>query len=66
MKKFCVAYTSRYENTTKMSIVEAETEFDALFQVLGLVWEHYEYLTTAEHLKQFAWDCYSIIEALEL
>jgi hypothetical protein len=66
MKKFCVAYTSLYENTTKMSIIEAETEFDALFQVLGLVLEPYEYLTTVEHLKQFAWDCDSIIEDLEL
>jgi hypothetical protein len=67
MKKFCVANTSLFENTTEMTIVEAETEFDALCSVLTTNLEEvYEDITTVDGLKQLAYDCDTIIEALEL
>jgi len=67
MKKFCVAYTSLFENTTEMTVVVAETEFDALCSILTFnIEEIYEDITTVEGLKQLAFDCDSIIEALEL
>lgn len=67
MKIFIVAYMTFFENVMEMEQVEADSEFEALKNYMGgKNWELDADIDTVEKLKEFAFNCDSVIGAYEL
>lgn len=67
MKRFVVAYISFHDNELVQYIYLAEDEYSALknFMIINGM-EPYDDLETVESLKQFAFDCDSMVSAIEV
>lgn len=69
MPKFAIAYFSFFTNELKMKIVEAENEREALILALKyaeIKLDSDDLKKDEEELKQFAFDCDSMIGAIQL
>lgn len=67
MKKYVVAYMSLFENIMHMSVVEAQSEAEALLTVLkNQGWEMSYLPTEAESIKEEAFNSDTVIGALEI
>lgn len=68
MPKYCVAYINFYDNIMTQEIVKAKTELDALRTSLEI--NGYdssdEKFSSIEEVKQFAFDCDSMVSAIEI
>jgi hypothetical protein len=70
MTRYAVAYISFHDNDMKMQIIDANSERNALIFTLKLQgWETSDLdllKATPEELKQYAFDCDSMIGAIAL
>ena len=66
MPKFATAFISFLDNEMKMEIIEAKDEFTALKHVLGTHDTEIGEETTCEELKVQAWNCDSMVGAIEI
>ena len=67
MKRYATAYISFFDNALHMHIVEAENKLDAIRKVLALNNDgDIGKGDTVEEIQQFAFDCDSMVNAIEL
>lgn len=69
MKRYCISWISFYDNQLKSELIGAESEEIALRKALYNLYEVQDEETekmNIETLKQFAFDCDGIINAIEI
>ncbi len=66
MKKYCVAYTSCYDNDLVQAVVEAETFFDAVMAAGHATEEDRSSCPTIEDMKQHLFDGDMLISVIEI
>lgn len=66
MMKFAIAHINFFDNSLELNIISAESERDALAQALNLLTGIEDTVSNAEQLKEIAFDCDGMINAIAI
>ncbi len=69
MKRYCVAYMDYFNNDITQKFILAESERDAMINLLrenGFDTDHFTVDMLAEDIQQLAFNCDSLVSAIEV
>lgn len=67
MNKYCIAYISFFDNVLKQTVVAEVSKYRALYTYMyNIGYRGIDHLTTIEELVNYAWDCDTMVNVIEI